>query len=684
MSRENEKGQVKRWFGRIEEAQKAYDEWSKDYKTQRSKRYYKGHQRTGEDRQDAYENERVVVNLIGSTVKTQIPSLYFYHPYARITGAPSLSDTSMSEIDDHAKLLQDTANTIVRDPNTNFRYETLISLKDAFWSFGVCEIGYSAEFIDNPSYAGRPPLAEDEKAKKEMAPGTKPESDDPVSPAEIDTLSASPPDVTGEAGLNVSEQKPELSEEDQALGGLKKIVKSEQFFVRRIAPEMFRCSTSSKVTLEHNDWVGYCEWMWVEDLKASPAYSNTSKLKAGGELKKEYQQNSMLSGSDPSGGSDDEPAKREKSGMVLVWRIWSLREKKKYTLAAGSDKFLRKEDYKILPLFVLRFEEDPDQFYPIPPIFPMLGSQDEYNDSREMLRNLRNTVYPRYLYNENSIELDELEKLEEGGPNVYAKAKDPANAIFPVQQVTLDSNIVRTLQIAKQDLQQVSMVSGESRGQAESDTATQAQIIDKRSQIRESFTKYLVAEWLGKIIHGLLKLAIERMALPKWILRNADPTSPAFSQEIVKIAETYRQITFSELDEADNTLSWNVQVDVDSLSPAGESELRAEWGQALSMISNPAVAMLLSKSPVLLKRTLEINGIRTSKDQDAIAAALGLVGQVGASGQISNPNTPASPAGQRPGPPPPGGPQGQPGPPGPSQPPQAQAQPQPMAGSPQA
>ena len=248
--------------------------------------------------------------------------------------------------------------------------------------------------------------------------------------------------------------------------------------------------------------------------------------------------------------------------------------------------------------------------------------------------------------------------------------------------MTLDSNIVRTLQIAKQDLQQVSMVSGESRGQAESDTATQAQIIDKRSQIRENFTKYLVAEWLGKIVNGLLKLAIERMALPKWILRNADPTSPMFNQEIIKIAETYRQITFSELDEADNTLRWDVQVDVDSLSPAGETELKAEWGQALSMISNPAVAMLLSKSPVLLKRTLEINGIRASKDQDAIAAALGLVGQAGMSGEVSNPNTPAGPPGAPPGPPPPGGPQGQAGPPGPPPPPQAQ--PQPMAGPQQA
>ena len=63
-------------------------------------------------------------------------------------------------------------------------------------------------------------------------------------------------------------------------------------------------------------------------------------------------------------------------------------------------------------------------------------------------------------------------------------------------------------------------------------------------------------------------------------------------------------------------------MDVESLSPVSEQEKQAQWMQALNLISNPAVAPLLAMSEPLLKRTLDLNGIKNAKDQGAIRQAL--------------------------------------------------------------
>lgn len=671
MPKEKESVKVKRWVARIQSANKAFEKWAQDYKVARCRRYWKGFQRSGDEMLDRKGNERVQVNLILPTVGIKIPSLYFYYPFARISGSPAESDTPSETIDDRAQLLQDMANTIVREPSTGFRWETLLALKDSMWALGVVEIGYSAEFTDNPSFK-RPPLAEDEKIKKEMgkeaaqpdsvAPGLGPLGAGPV-PAPAPGLNLAGP--LGSSGGNPMPPTPPIPggppmpggppspDEQTTLSSLKQIVQEETFFVRRIPPDTFRCSINSKPTLLHNDWIGYYEWMYVEDVKDAPAYKgNTKGLKPSGKISAEYGSAEYTQGMGPETGeldADDRLGARERSGMIQVWKIWSLREKMRYVIAEGHDKFLLKEPYKVLPLYPIRFEILPDDFYPIPPISQMLGPQDEYNDSREMLRGLRKTIYPRNLVKDGAIEQGEVAKLEEGGPNVYAWCTDPA-AVTPVQQPSWDSAIIRTLAVSKDDLLQTSGISSEMRGQAESDTATQAVIVNQRSLVRESFGRLQVAEWLGQIISGLLRLAIQKMTLPMWILKNADPFSPSFPMEATKIAQAYRPITYTDIEEADNLIRWDVNVDIETLSPLTEQTARAEWGQMLSMISNPAVAMLLSRSKVLLKRTLDTFGIRSGRDQEAIAEALGMLAQAAATppgmpGTPSPPN-PAGPGGK--------------------------------------
>lgn len=599
MARVHESSRVKRWFTRISDAQKAKRVWLDDFKVERSKRYWKGHQRIGEDRLDNHNQEKVVVNLIAGAVGVKIPSLYFYHPYARVMGGPSVADTPGTSIEIKAQLIQDTANTIVRDPHTNFKRETLMALKEAMWAFGVVEIGYSAEFVDNPKYK-RPELIETEDVKKK-----------------------------GDAKFKTDKPDPSVADprrmDDDSFAALEQIVDREQFYARRIPSEQFVVSNSGKTNLDENDWCGYYEWMYVEDVKKAPAYkTGASGLKSGGVMSAQYSVEFKV------GDGDAEDNDKERDGQVKVWKIWDLRARKRFVIAEGHDRFLIEgKPYKYLPLNLLVLEEDPDSPYGIPPIFAMLSPQDEYNDSREMLRGLRKSIYPRYVA-EKSIDEAELRKLETGGPGVIARVQDVRGGVpvQPINQPSYDGNIVRTLNVSMQDFQIAAASGAEASGRAEADTATQASIIDQRAQARESFGRFKVAEWLGGIIRGFICLMTDQMSLPMWIMRNVDPNSPVFMVEAHNIAKVYREITYSDLEEANRLLRWDVNVDVETLSPLTEDASRQQWERALMMLSNPAVATLLSRSPEMLKRTLDLNGIRSARDQQAISEALGVVSQL--------------------------------------------------------
>jgi hypothetical protein len=659
----NEKKRVARWVSRLSDANKAYDKWYRDYKVEKSKRYWKGFQRTGEDRLDANNQEKVQVNLIAPTVAIRIPSLYFYYPFARVLGAPSVSYVEGTQLEDRAQLLQDTGNTIIRDPETGFRRETLMALKESMWAFGLIEIGYSAEFVDNPYYQ-RPPLVENEDVEEEMeqggsklfAGGSKDTDDNPFPSLFNDKGGSYPSDgsdtIPPPTAPAVTQPR---SMPDEAVAQLKQIVDKEQFYVRHIPPEQFRVSISGQPCLEANDWCAYYEWMYVEDVKAAPAYNPeaTKKLKAGGAIVKDYSTatgdistSSSTAISFPSDSSMDRD--RDRGGQVKVWKIWDLRTRQRHVIAEGCEKFLIEgEEFKRVPLYPITFEDQDDDWYPIPPIQAMLGPQDEYNDSREMLRGLRHMIVPRYTA-DTGIEDSELRKLETGGPGVIARVNtNSPSPIMPVSQPELDSGAVRALGIAKSDLMEVSGVSGEQRGQAEADTATQASIINQRALVRDSFGRLRVAEWLGNITRGLIQLAIDKMSLPMWVLRNCDPQSQNFMADAANISSLYREITLTDLKEADQMLRWDVSVDVETLSPLTEDTLRAQIQSVVTMLAQPPVAMLLSKSPPLLKICLDRFGIRDSKTQDAIRQALGMVAMT-PPGAPGVPSPPAGPGGGAP------------------------------------
>jgi hypothetical protein len=595
---------VKLWMNRIRAADKAREEWENRYEIVRCREYWAGIQR--DEEKDEGGNRRAQVNLIAPTIRARIPSLYFYYPFARVVASPAKSDTMGATVDDKAQLLQDTANSLLRDPRCGLKMQTLLALKEAHWAFGCIEVGYSADFIDNPSLKqAAPPLKEDENTE-----GVEP---------------------------------------------YKKVISDEWFWTRRIPPRQILVSSPECTVVSENDWIGYWEYQHVEDVKKATAYDNTKTLKGGSDEDKKE--------------GDTETSAND----VKLYKIWDQRTLTRYVFADGHDKALLKQSYARLPLFFLRFEEEPDRFRPIPPICGLLGIQDEYNDSREFLRMQRVTRVPRYTVAEEGVLPEEMQKFEDNRPNVWIirRQNTSGDVISPVLQPTMSDSALQSLTLSRQEFDQISGIGAEARQQASSGTATQAAIMNQRQTIQDSFDRFTVANWLSQIIRELVLLAIDKMTLPRWIQINSDQYSPEFMQDAQVIAGLHQQITSQNLEDANDDLRWDVSVDVESLSPVSEQEKQAQWMQALNLISNPAVAPLLAMSEPLLKRTLDLNGIKNAKDQGAIREALMQKAQMemqmaqaqqgGPPGVAPMPGAPTGPGG--PGPAMPQPPQMIPGPP---------------------
>jgi hypothetical protein len=166
------------------------------------------------------------------------------------------------------------------------------------------------------------------------------------------------------------------------------------------------------------------------------------------------------------------------------------------------------------------------------------------------------------------------------------------------------------------------------RRQFGSDAATEAKIMNTRQAVSESFDRQTVALFLGSMAKGLLQCAIDFMIVDHWIVRNSDPFSPYFNQDAAAIAQQHQLITFQELQEANSTMRWDVTVDVESMSPASEEEKKNTWNTALQLMANAPIARLLAQSEELLKRTLDLNGMHSAKDQALIGQALMKVAQI--------------------------------------------------------
>lgn len=666
---------VKLLFKRVAKAKKFKEKWEEDYEVNRAHDYVRGFQRDEGDELDAQGDRKYQINKILAALKTRLPSIFYYFPYVRVRPARGRGDSVGSTITERCELLQDTINTIVRQPKTRFKPEIMLSLKEAHWAFGVIEVGYDADWAENP-FKQKPTLIENEDVRNDLE----------------------------EIGAIEPEAEDDDDEMMAPLKKLKEVPQSETFYVKHVPARQFFVADNTKSSTEAQDWLGYWEWMYVEDVKRCESYDGTEDLKANAKMAEGGMDRDLAPISQSDKPADVPP------DMVRVWKIWDQREKVRYVIAEGHDRILKQTPYYYLPISTLRFEVMPGEWYPIPPIFGQLTEQDEFNDSREWIRLVRKGTRPRYMYDKAAFPSDELEKLENDEFfTMIATENGNLNAIVPVQMPQISDAVIRTLALSDAGFAEQaasSPVDRLTRGAGGKPTATEVEAMGESGNVRDSYEQQEFSEFLATVCSNLIKCALEKMTLPQWIIVNTDPTGPNFGMESQLIMQQmeqykklmstnvmaseghipppprpapgsavpgmeqapppqegmppqegpppqaggvpppvepqprmmgappppppppdplalqYQEVTPEQLQQAEDGMQWDITVDVESLSPVTEEQHGNKLLQALNLLTASPVGMLLSMSPPLLKNMLNYMGIRNAGDQQNIFMAL--------------------------------------------------------------
>jgi hypothetical protein len=558
MPKQTDKDRVKFWQTRVTSANKAFKAWEDKYHTDLCEKYWQGDQ--NDSRSDKIQDQAYVINMVFPSVEIKIPSLLYYRPQVKITPRPSRADDAGSLAPARAQLQQDTVNTFIADKRLRFKEETTLALRESFFRFGVIEVGYSGDFIDNPLL-----------------------------------------------------KKPELNVEESSLAKAPRIPNPdnpnpESIFLKRIPARQFRVGINAKNHMERCDWVGYYEDHYVADVKANPNYKNTASLKATGRI---------IDGTDRR---QDEAVDRDADGNVVgkdtirVWKIWDMRGKTKRIFGEGCEKFFFEEPFDYLPFASYRQYENLDEWLPVPPVYNWLMPQNEKNEIREGHRIHRRRFKRRYLVG-NGEDDTELEKLDDSVDGTRIKVTDVDRSIKALQDAPLDRAASLDEAQAEQDFREITGVGAEQRGETDPNTtATQANIVSANAQLRSNYQRQCVSEWLADIAWLMLKTIADKMALPFWIQQNIDPEGPNAAAEAAKVTEDWKRITSKELGD----IEYDITVDVQSMTPVASESERNNWMSALTLIVTQPMIVV---SDVLLRKTLSFYNIRNEDEITEIKKA---------------------------------------------------------------
>jgi hypothetical protein len=335
------------WQNRIKQANEYYDIWANKYQVSQLEEYYYGHQwEMDGDGDSKHQYNPYTSNRIFVAIDVKMPGLLFQDPVFSVEPRPSKQEWDESNSSERAQLREDVINYFSTSGFLGLAEEAELAILDAFFRFGVMEVGYSADWIDNPD-RGKPLLTSDNE------------------------------EVTNGEG-EIIKQPPRIPQQ-------------ERIFVKRIPSNRFRVSSLDHQKLKRCDWFGYWEYARTDDITTNPNFE-VAEFDIVSTHQSEF--------GSPEALRDELDQQVEQGKLTKLWKIWDVRSRQKLYFADGVTKLLRKTPFKRLPIFPLKFRERLLGFYPLPVTYNWMAPQDELNETRESARVHRRRFQRKYITNE--------------------------------------------------------------------------------------------------------------------------------------------------------------------------------------------------------------------------------------------------------------------------------------------
>lgn len=549
------------WGSRIPAADRYYKSWERRFKCSILEDYYEGRQWK---QQENLGYEPYVINEVYDILQIKIAQFMPTFPKYEISPkAGNIDDFDAAA--NSAQLKQDTLNTLIQNDDIEFVSEVELAYRDSYFRFGIVEIGYASEWILNPN-APKPLLRSQADSQ-------------PTNPQKI-------------------------KKEPQELPV------NERIYVKHIPARTFRVGGYDHKYLNRCGWVGYYEFVDKDDLLALPGLMNKDKIPEQGIY-------SNVEEPDIEKGALE--TRTSYKNTFKIWRLWDLRARVfLLILDDGPEGKLTifQRGFRRLPLFDLRPDKRliGDGFYPIPPVFHWISPQNELNETREQLRAHRRRFTRKFQVLEDYIDDVEIEKFESGQDGSLIKVKS-ADAIAPIQNAELGQALDKSLLTSRDDMNRLSGTSNQVQGVVDRSTATEAQLINARSQVRENKDRDRVIKWLSRIGREVLLTARDKFVLGTWI-ELSQPEGEMTFGEIQDKQPTFAYVTHQDLNDG---YDYKIDVDVTSISVASQQDEEQKFFKFISILQQfPMIAF----SPTLVREAayrVGYNNTRTIKEFQKMA-----------------------------------------------------------------
>src|SRR3989304_10169872 len=583
----DEKTDAQKWLEKIQRAKTVKEEWRKNFRVALGYDYWEGRQRPFH----ISANEWITINLIYSNLLSMLPSLYNTNPFFYVKLKRSFIPNPMMIVlyEQRGKIRQSMLNYLKEE--LRMKPKIRMSIFDAFFQFGVMKIYHETEMIENPD---KGKIITDE-----------------------------------ESGVMLTD-----AETGEPLKEPNEIPASDAYKVIRIHPEDFIVDEDAGPLDEDVNWKAHRIKRKVDEIQKDKRYNkNARESIKGTELSDEVQKQRQQR---KKGSVYTSADKGVEPDVAILWEVYDIKNEQWLTVAEGSNEFMI--DPSEIPMGIendcfvdLRFTMRDDSWYPIPPVSQWLDPQKDYCELRSKLATHRKRFNRKYTVYTSGMDETELTKLEIGDDGTIIKINTPnaESVVKPIKDAPLDQTHMQELAVLRDELTLLSIGPNQARSGKGVESATEADIIEKRLQVQEG-------DWIGVVV-DFIQLVAEKLDMQVQVHITKDQAIKVSGPQ----GEYWELVRTNDYEAIEGEYEYSVNVG--AMTPRLPEIERAQWIAFLNLIAS-APQLALSKR--LLKQMSELHHIydETLVDEIYQIAQQMMSGQLPMPGQQgSTPGTPGLP-----------------------------------------
>jgi len=462
MARNTEEQRYGDWIDRLDEAEKILQ-----YQQEGWNRFLKYLRQDFNESDPQAQSDIVWINYQFEFSRIILPSIYFRNPDIIVESRRRNDPLGFVR----AKILDHLINYQIEE--IGFEEEVRLCIMDALYAYGVMKFGYAPALRRK----GRSTIIDDMTFES----------------------------LFEEEGVPELE-KTEFEPDDR-------ITNSNPFSIR-VSPRYFLIDPLA-TSLSNARWVAHLVLKPIDEIKKSKLYPRglTSGIEGTHRINQVNFLDSVVSSSAmPSWRT----RVKEESDLVLLYEVWDKEEDKlivldSYNKSSGEHKFLREEDNPYpdvegFPFEVLRFNVDPESFYPIPDASVWENPTEAMNLVNSLHYGHIKRFTRKYATMKGNLDAAEMEKLTFPAEGVVVQTNTP-NPIEPIQDAPLTPDAYNLREIVRNELMSITGITEQKRGVvSKAKTATEAAELAQQSDIRDSDRLYIVSRFVEKCAKKILQL----------------------------------------------------------------------------------------------------------------------------------------------------------------------------------